>query len=90
MSALREWESAFDPLAFTLRPNGRGCWLVEGPCNRCGGLFVSRDAALAFIRRERRALEETLRSASARSRSDPDTPPTSTLPLRLLSPPSRV
>ncbi|MBB3936990.1 hypothetical protein [Aureimonas phyllosphaerae] len=59
MSAVSKIEP--DPLAFTLRPGGHGSWIVEGPCNCCGGIFVSREAALEFARRERRALEEVAR-----------------------------
>ncbi|WP_427025432.1 hypothetical protein ACP4J4_05780 [Aureimonas ureilytica] len=59
MSAVSKVEP--DPLAFTLRPDGHGNWIVEGPCNCCGGIFVSRDAALDFARRERRALDEVAR-----------------------------
>jgi hypothetical protein len=59
MSALPKVEP--DPLAFTLRPDGHGSWIVEGPCNGCGGIFVSREAALEFARRERRVLDEVAR-----------------------------
>lgn len=59
MSALSKVEP--DPVSFTLRPDGHGSWIVEGPCNCCGGIFVSREAAMDFARRERRNLDEVAR-----------------------------
>lgn len=66
MSALSKAAYAPDPLAFTLRPDGDGSWIVEGPCNCCGGIFVSREAALEFVRAERRAMDEVSRHVGYR------------------------
>ncbi|KTQ85286.1 hypothetical protein NS226_20290 [Aureimonas ureilytica] len=70
MSALSKAEFEPDPFAFTLRPNGNGSWIVEGPCNGCGGIFVSREAALEFVRRERRAMDEMSRHVGYTPRAD--------------------
>lgn len=75
MSALPNISGDLDPFPFTLQPNGRGGWIVEGPRNCCGGLFVSREAALGFIRNERHVLEEVARHPCFRPRTDaPESP----------------
>ncbi|WAJ27250.1 hypothetical protein [Antarcticirhabdus aurantiaca] len=58
MSALSTLDSRPNPLGFSLRRGAAGGWFVEGPSNCCGGIFVSREAALDFIKRERRSLED--------------------------------
>ena len=63
MSALAKLSPAADPSAFTLRLGGAGRWIVEGPRNSCGGIFVSQAAALDFIRREGQALADLSRHA---------------------------
>lgn len=40
---------------FRLRKSVNGNWIVEGPGNRCGGIFVDEAAARHFIREEERA-----------------------------------
>ena len=70
MSALSKAEYAPAPLAFTLRLDEHGSWIVEGPCNCCGGIFVSREAALEFVRAERRAMDEVSRHVGYRPCAD--------------------
>jgi hypothetical protein len=40
------------PPAFTVGQNSRGNWVVRDQKGVCGGLFVSREAALRFVRAE--------------------------------------
>ncbi len=70
MSAVSKIEAEPDPFPFALRRDRGGCWIVEGPGNGCGGLFVSREAALHFMRRERRAMAELARHACYRPGAD--------------------
>ena len=44
--------SWFRPPVFTVGQNRRGNWVVRDQKGVCGGLFVSRDAALRFVRAE--------------------------------------
>jgi hypothetical protein len=81
MSALPKAGIDSDPTAFNLRAAGGEVWFVEGPGERCGGIFISREAALAFIRRERRVMEETSRHARFRPRPDAEAPPPASLRL---------
>lgn len=45
-----------DPFGFELSPDPAGGWAVRDQAGRSGGLFATREAALAFIRQERRVL----------------------------------
>jgi hypothetical protein len=47
-----ERPSWFRPPVFTVGQNRRGNWVVRDRKGVCGGLFVSRDAALRFVRAE--------------------------------------
>ena len=40
------------PPVFMVGQNDRGQWVVQEQRGNCGGLFVSRDAALRFVRAE--------------------------------------
>ena len=44
--------SWFRPPVFMVGRNQRGNWVVRDQKGVCGGLFVSRDAALRFVRAE--------------------------------------
>ena len=44
--------SWFRPPVFTVGQNRRGNWVVRDQKGVCGGLFVTRDAALRFVRAE--------------------------------------
>ena len=44
--------SWFRPPVFAVGQNRRGNWVVRDQKGICGGLFVSRDAALRFVRAE--------------------------------------
>ena len=44
--------SWFRPPVFTVGQNRRGNWVVRDQKGVCGGLFVSRDAALRFVHAE--------------------------------------
>ena len=44
--------SWFRPPVFMVGQNRRGNWVVRDQKGVCGGLFVSRDAALRFVRAE--------------------------------------
>jgi hypothetical protein len=44
--------SWFRPPVFMVGQNQRGNWVVRDHNGVCGGLFVSRDAALRFVRAE--------------------------------------
>ena len=44
--------SWFRPPVFTVGQNRGGNWVVRDQKGVCGGLFVSRDAALRFVRAE--------------------------------------
>ena len=44
--------SWFRPPVFMVGQNRRGNWVVRYQKGVCGGLFVSRDAALRFVRAE--------------------------------------
>ena len=44
--------SWFRPPVFTVGQNRRGNWVVRDQKGVCGGAFVSRDAALRFVRAE--------------------------------------
>ena len=44
--------SWFRPPVFMVGQNSRGNWVVRDQKGVCGGLFVSREAALRFVRAE--------------------------------------
>ena len=44
--------SWFRPPVFMIGQNRRGNWVVRDQKGVCGGVFVSRDAALRFVRAE--------------------------------------
>ncbi len=72
MAAHAAAPTVVDPLGFDLERHPAGGWAVTDRAARTGGVFATREAALAFIRQEQRvratcALERLRFASRARS-----------------------
>jgi hypothetical protein len=45
-------EAVPEPLSFVLGRDHSGCWIVQETHGLCGGLFASKDAAVAYAKAE--------------------------------------
>ena len=51
-SAIQPHEHPQPTSHFLIGRDNRGCWTVRDERNRVGGTFVSKDAAIRFVRQE--------------------------------------